>query len=158
MNSAKRNANSLGFRLRSKELGNSLVIRATVKRQDAGYLFGIVSENEMQLSDLFLREYVACPLFPCLGNFSPQIRLQIRSRGIGTAMLKTAIKRARFLGVSRVVGFVTENDLHTSPFLLSWYRRLGFRINDPSHDSFPKLSREISLSGQDLFEGRWRTA
>ncbi|MFZ4775607.1 MAG: GNAT family N-acetyltransferase [Terrimicrobiaceae bacterium] len=144
-------ASNMKFYLHIEEIKNILVIRGVVKNRNAGHLFGYISENEMQLNDLFLPECVAYPLLPCLGALSPKIRLIIRNRGIGTAMLKTAVKRARFLGANRVVGWITENDLQASPFLLSWYRRLGFRVAGSSH-GFPsaKSSTQIYLSEQDF--------
>ena len=51
-----------------------------------------------------------------------------RGRGLGKALAREVLRRAQYKGVKRIRGWVTKNDLDTTPWLLTWYERLGFTV------------------------------
>lgn len=51
-----------------------------------------------------------------------------QKRGVGTALVRAAIALARRHGAHELRGFVTPNDVKASPFLPTWYAKLGFTV------------------------------
>ena len=55
--------------------------------------------------------------------------------GIGTALVRAGIALAqRRGGAQKLYGFVTKDDAEDSPFLPSWYAKLGFTVREGQGD------------------------
>jgi len=60
------------------------------------------------------------------------LELPYRNRGIGTALLPLLDTIARRNHLTMITGFVVEDDVHETVYLLDWYERNGFAVvRDP---------------------------
>lgn len=59
-------------------------------------------------------------------------RPQYQQRGIGTALVRVAIDLARRHKATELQGIVSRSDADEHPFLVKWYARLGFAVQEVS--------------------------
>jgi hypothetical protein len=72
--------------------------------------------------------------------------IDYRRRGLGTHLLKFAIKKARQRGIKRIYGFLTQEDINNNPNLVKWYKKHGFEILLPSQENIENAVFGISLN------------
>ena len=70
-----------------------------------------------------------------------EVAEQHRRQGIATQLLKTAVDHALRQGFRELEGRISKQDLKVSGFLLDWYARLGFAIEDLADPHFAKAIR-----------------
>lgn len=51
-----------------------------------------------------------------------------RNKGIGTALMPVIYAIAQSRGLDLIQGSVTHKDVQVTPYLLAWYRQLGFNV------------------------------
>lgn len=61
--------------------------------------------------------------------FQVQVEWDYKHQGVGTALVHAAIKLAKRAGTPQLRGEVIQRDLDASPFLLTWYTKLGFTVH-----------------------------
>ena len=71
--------------------------------------------------------------------------IDYRRRGLGTHLLKFAIKKARQRGIKRIYGSLTQEDINNNPNLVKWYKKHGFEIFPPSQENIENAVFGISL-------------
>src|SRR4028118_885751 len=71
--------------------------------------------------------------------------MDYRRRGLGTHLLKFAIKKARQRGIKRICGSLTQKDINNNPNLVKWYKKHGFEILPPSQENIENAVFGISL-------------
>lgn len=54
----------------------------------------------------------------------------LKGRGLGSAMLTYIIASAQAMGVSEIRGWITSDDIEATPYLVGFYRKHGFIVND----------------------------
>lgn len=59
-----------------------------------------------------------------------QIQPGFKGKGLGKTMLMELEKVARQLGASKMVGKVTTSDLKETPWLLEFYKKRGFEVQE----------------------------
>jgi GNAT superfamily N-acetyltransferase len=72
--------------------------------------------------------------------------MDYRRRGLGTHLLKFAIKKARQRGIKRIYGSLTQEDINNNPNLVKWYKKHGFEILPPSQENIENAVFGISLN------------
>lgn len=89
----------------------------------AGWLAYQALSSNLHIEDLFVDDGVD-------PNFSSrkQERKYHRRRGYGSILLQAAEAMARRDGLTSIDGIVTANDLASTPGLIAWYRRRGFKV------------------------------
>jgi len=63
-------------------------------------------------------------------NSYPRSHRNLRKRGLGKAMLQEAIRYAREHGAKLMWGWIQPDENTTVEYLVDWYRRQGFQVND----------------------------
>jgi N-acetylglutamate synthase-like GNAT family acetyltransferase len=71
--------------------------------------------------------------------------MDYRRRGLGTHLLKFAIKKARQRGIKRIYGSLTQEDINNNPNLIKWYKKHGFEILPPSQENLENAVFGICL-------------
>ncbi|WP_333265830.1 GNAT family N-acetyltransferase [Microcoleus sp. S36a_B3] len=71
--------------------------------------------------------------------------IDYRRMGLGTHLLKFAIKKARQRGIKRIYGSLTQKDINNNPNLVRWYKKYGFEILPPSQENIENAAFGISL-------------
>lgn len=113
-------------------------------RDRGGILYWIVLESDRDGGTLQLLPFPCCTAVyrsagwlnigpetkqPYWTIFSVRVEWDYKNRGLGTALVRAAIKYARRRGVSQLRGEVIQRDFRQSPFLLAWYTKLGFTVH-----------------------------
>lgn len=115
-------------------LGDSFDIVAFWRGYPAGQAYCIVKDHRLKIGDL----KVPLPYrFPWRGfrwlRF-PYTTVDCRRRGIGTTIMQRVLSEAARLGIVEVWGEIVDFDLARSPFLATWYERLGFTVSEPDSE------------------------
>lgn len=62
------------------------------------------------------------------------LRQEYRHRGIGTKLLRSLLRLLRRYGAHTVYGEIMRRDTREKPWLVDWYRSIGFTIRErPDH-------------------------
>lgn len=56
--------------------------------------------------------------------------------GLGSQLLRRIITLAKQQGVRSIRGDIAQRDMESTPGLLDWYRRYGFRVEPPTKTSY----------------------
>lgn len=85
----------------------------------------------MTIADLIIFEPLDIkPWWVRLFPFLYKQRASYKGRGLGSAMLNYIIASARKMGISEIRGWINGDDLEATPYLLEFYRKHGFTVND----------------------------
>jgi GNAT superfamily N-acetyltransferase len=85
--------------------------------------------------------------------FDVQVATHYREQGLGTLLVRAAIRLARRQGARVLRGMVTLDDAREHPFLPEWYARLGFtvqRIPEPDPPPLFTVGSTIATFWVDL--------
>lgn len=94
-------------------------LHVTYRGWPAGQVNLEIKENgEVILADIIVFE-----------NY-PRSHRKLRKRGLGKAMLQEAIRHAREHGAKSIWGWIQPDETTTEDYLMEWYRRQGFEVND----------------------------
>lgn len=93
-------------------------------------------DNGMTLADLVIFDppTVRRPLWATLFPFLKWQPPSFRQCGFGSAMLRYVIEQAEMVGVERISGFTTSDDLRLTPYLLAFYEKHGFVVQRTQTD------------------------
>lgn len=85
---------------------------------------------------------------PCWMIHDVQVsRPRNQKRGVGTALVRAAIALAkRRGGAQKLHGFVTKDDVKTSPFLPTRYAKLGFTVQQVQGDTATRFWMDLTSS------------
>lgn len=105
--------------------------------------------DKLEIGDILIRddvihapEHLGAALLRWLVEPKP---IDYRRRGLGTHLLKFAIKKARQRGIKRICGSLTQKDINNNPNLVKWYKKYGFEILPPSQENIENAVLGISL-------------
>lgn len=126
------------YLLRSRVGDTFLVIGLIYSRRRIGYVKSGWEGDTLKLGDINLEHSFIVPPNNLLEYFwrkvIPPKPISFRNLGLGTHLLEGVKQEARNLGLKRITGFVTPNDLAATPYLLAWYAKHGFRVTGPSDE------------------------
>jgi len=69
-----------------------------------------------------------------------------RKKGAGGSLMQEVLQIAKEEGAQKIYGYVTQDDLERSEFLLSWYERMGFEVSDPDGRQIVPAKKMVSKS------------
>lgn len=79
--------------------------------------------------------------------FNVQVTERYRERGLGTLLVRAAIRLARRRGAQELHGMVVLSDVKEHPFLPEWYARLGFAVQRlPEPDPPPLFTVGVTIA------------
>lgn len=117
--------------------------------REVGYLYAVYIDRRLCLQDFKIEERLRLSWPPCLA-FLALLGVQRRTRsfrgqGVGSLLMETLIALAGPRGVREVWGSVTQHDIDETPFLLSWYERLGFAVRAPDGECIGNAVKKITM-------------
>lgn len=68
-----------------------------------------------------------------------------RGQGVGRMLMQRVLSEARAMGIREVWGSVTQEDIDGTPYLLEWYRRLGFTVMAPDGECIGSAVKRIMV-------------
>ena len=100
---------------------DDLDVEVRLDGRRVGYLWCLRDGDRLKLADLRIDED------------------KFRHQGYGSGLLRFVLDRANALGIQEVWGVVTADDVRNTPYLLTWYERLGFAVSNAQPESDPDL-------------------
>ncbi|MEG4490266.1 GNAT family N-acetyltransferase [Microcoleus sp. D3_18_C4] len=127
-----------------------LIAKLLYRNSEVGRLHCVLSPpDKLMIGDILIRddvihapEHLGAALLRWLVEPKP---IDYRRRGLGTHLLKFAIKKARQRGIKRIYGSLTQKDINNNPNLVKWYKKHGFEILPPSQENIENAVCGISL-------------
>jgi len=139
------------YRLQVNEDEDSYFIAKLLYRNsEVGRLHCVLSPpDKLMIGDIIIHsdvihapEHLGATLLRLVVEPKP---IDYRRRGLGTHLLKFAIKKARQRGIKRIYGSLTQEDINNNPSLVKWYKKYGFEILPPSQENIENAVFGISL-------------
>ena len=139
------------YRLQVNEDEDSYFIAKLLYRNsEVGRLHCVLSPpDKLMIGDIIIHsdvihapEHLGAALLRLLVEPDP---IDYRRRGLGTHLLKFAIKKARQRGIKRIYGSLTQKDINNNPNLVKWYKKHGFEIVPASQENLENAAFGISL-------------
>ncbi|MEX0777189.1 MAG: hypothetical protein WD042_15905 [Phycisphaeraceae bacterium] len=130
-----------------RETACDLDLNAFAGDQKVGWATAEVSGSRVQLCDIHVRDDVTPPRSAFIRLLSPAMRRDIQSyrgQGIGGLLLRHLLREADAMAAEEVWGFVVQDDLSRSPFLLEWYGRHGFEVVAPDAECMDGAVKKIA--------------
>lgn len=69
--------------------------------------------------------------------------ISLRGKGIGSRLLTDFLQWCRRKKINHVYGSIVASDLDHTPTLLDWYRKRGFRTEEPSSECLPMAVKMV---------------
>jgi len=94
-----------------------------------GHAYCLTRQDTLYLADICISNATVIP-----GGWLPALlRLKAKTRnycgrGLGSALLRLIVQKARELGFNRITGEVMRSDRRFVPGVLDWYRHHGFDV------------------------------
>jgi predicted GNAT family N-acyltransferase len=120
---------------------------ARINGMKVGHAWGDREGNRLLLGDVRVEEVmpqrqVRSSWFLRLFASSPPSPVKLRGKGIGKKLLEEFLRRADTAGVE-IWGNVMPDSLEAQPFLLGWYARYGFVIEEPDGECMKGAAKKI---------------
>jgi GNAT superfamily N-acetyltransferase len=133
------------YELTVETTGDMLFLRLRHQGEQVGYANCVRDGDSLCLCDLIIEEPIKAGL---LGSLQRKLTGQpsnYRGRGLGTILLQQVLSTAKETGVKEIHGSIVQDDVDTTPHLLDWYKRYGFRVEKPTEQDARRAIARIQL-------------
>jgi|GEM_PF-4735154 len=136
---------------------NYMDVRATFRGHQAGKIMGIIEGSRMLLSDFIVNNTVPIR-YPfahsILVSFFGCRRVDFRGMGLGRRIMQRFLEEAQLRGIQEIWGSITERDAKGTPYLLNFYRKIGFAIVQADSECLQNAKWKIILQNRCNASGK----
>jgi GNAT superfamily N-acetyltransferase len=133
------------YELTIETIGHMLFLRLRHQGEQVGHAQCVRDGDSLCLGDLMINKPTQAGL---LGSLERKLKGQLsdyRGRGLGTILLQQVLSTAKETGVKEIHGSIVQDDIDTTPHLLDWYKRYGFRVEKPTEQDAKSAIARIQL-------------
>ena len=129
--------------------GDSWAFEALWRGQRVGYAWCSLQNGNLIINDLKVDDAHSVP-WPFMNSFlvligiMPRIK-SFRKMGVGNQLLDRIIAEGKKSQVHSIWGSVTQDDINGVPYLLDWYKRMGFSVTAPDGNCIKTAVKKIVM-------------